>query len=172
MGMGERERDNGKVQIKCAQCIEPWSQSKLLGKYGLEGGEKNRTEQNRREENKKLKWTYQKVVKMSLLNTSMFILLLLVVLEYLFICALLWVPLCNFSHSRRSRWQCESDELWTLMGTDTWTGTSSSRIVGRLRFKSNENEFMLWAILLFVNFLFLCAFYFLYEFFWLSLLIG
>lgn len=37
--------------------------------------------------NKKLKWTYQKVVKMSLLNTSMFILLLLLVLEYLFICA-------------------------------------------------------------------------------------
>lgn len=84
--------------------------------------ETRRTEQNRREPNKKLKWTYQKVVKMSLLNTSMFILLLLLVPEYLFICALrtlLWVPLCNFSHSRRSRWQCESNELWTLMGEQT-----------------------------------------------------
>lgn len=121
--------------------------------------EARRTEQNRREQNKKLKWTYQKVVKMSLLNTSMFILLLLLVPEYLFICALrtlLWVPLCNFSHSRRSRWQCEKQ--WTLNfdgRTDTWTGTSSSADGhwGRFRLKAMkmnlyvEQFYHLWNFL-------------------------
>lgn len=65
--------------------------------------------------NNKLKWTYQKVVKMSLLNTSMFILLLLLVLEYLFICALL---LCE--------WRCvtflaqEVDDNAKAMNFELW----------------------------------------------------
>lgn len=70
-----------------------------------------------RETNKKLKWTYQKVVKMSLLNTSMFILLLLLALEYLFICALLLLP-CE--------WRCvtflaqEVDDNAKAMNFELW----------------------------------------------------